>query len=60
MYHFADDANLLYPNISLKRINKYINHDLRLIVHWLFANGISLNISKTEIVLFEPKSRKNK
>ena len=58
MYHFADDTNLLDSNTSLKRLNKYINHDLRLIVHWLRANRISLNVSKTEIVLFRPKSKK--
>ena len=58
MYHFADDTNLLYLSSSLKQINKYINHDLKLIVHWLRANRISLNISKTEIVIFRPKNKK--
>ena len=58
MYHFADDTNLLYSNSSLKLINKYINHDLKLIVHWLCANRISLNVSETEIVLFRPKNKK--
>ena len=52
MYHFADDTNLLYSNTSLKLINKYINHDSRLIIHWLRANRISSNVSKTEIVIF--------
>ena len=60
MYHFADGTNLLYSNSSLKLINKYINHDLKLIVHWLRANRISLNVSKTEIVLFQPKNKKIK
>ena len=60
MYYFADDTNLLYSKTSLKRINKYINHDLRLIVHWLCANRISLNFSKIEVVLFQPKSKKKK
>ena len=58
MYHFADDTNLLYSSSSLKLINKYINHDLKLIVHWLRANRISLNVSKTEIVLFRTKNKK--
>ena len=36
VHHFANDANLLYSNFSLKSINKCTNHDLRLIVvHWL-------------------------
>ena len=57
VHHFADDTSLLYSNSSLKSINKCINHDLRLIVHWLRANRISLNVNKTEIVLFRPKNK---
>ena len=38
--HFADDTNLLYPHSSLKSLNKHINHDLKLITHWLRANRI--------------------
>ena len=55
VHHFADDTNLLYSNSSLKSINKCINHNL--IVHWLRANRISLNVNKTEIVLFRPKNK---
>ena len=36
-------------------INKLINHDLALLVQWLRANKISLNASKTKLVLFRPK-----
>ena len=50
VHHFADDTNLLYSSSSLKKINKHINHDLKLIVHWLRANRISLNVDKTEIM----------
>ena len=52
-----DDTNLLYYSFSLKSINKCINHDLRLILHWLRANKISLNVNKREIVLFRHKNK---
>ena len=55
VHHFADDTNLLFINKSLKMINKLINHSLALLVQWLQANKISLNTSKTELVLFRPK-----
>ena len=55
--HFADDTNLLYSSSSLKLINKCINHGLKLIVHWLQANRISLNVNKTDIILFRTKSK---
>ena len=40
MHHSEDGANLLYSSNSMKKINRYINHDLKLIVHWLRANGV--------------------
>ena len=57
--HFADDTNLLLVDNPLKKINKHINLDLKLITTWLRANTISLNTSKTEILLFRPKSKRN-
>ena len=46
-------------SLSLKKINKHINHDLKLLNIWLRTNKISLNASKTEIILFRPKSQSN-
>ena len=57
MHHFADDTNLLYSSNSLKQINRYINHDLKLIVHLIRANRISMNVDKTEIVIFRSKRK---
>ena len=58
-HHFADDTNLLLVDNSLNKINKHINHDLKLLTTWLRANKTSLNTSKTEILLFRPKSKRN-
>ena len=58
VHHFADDTNLLYSSSSLKLINKYIKHDLKLILHWLRANRISMNVDKTDIILFRSKNKK--
>ena len=59
VHHFADNTNLLLVVNSLKKIKKHINHDLKLLTTWLSANRISLNTSKTEILLFRPKSKRN-
>ena len=59
IHHDADDTNLLLSDKSLKKINKHINHDLKLLNIWLRTNKISLNASKTEIILFRPKSQSN-
>ena len=50
--HFADDTNLLIRNKSLKQLQKHMNYDLRQLCHWLKANKISLNSSKTELIIF--------
>ena len=57
VHHFSDDTNLLLINKLLKKINSLINHDLALLVQWLRANKISLNTSKTEIIIFRPKHK---
>ena len=58
--HFADDTTLLIKNKSLKQIKKHLNLDLRHLCKWLRANKISLNSSKTEMLLFRhPKKTVN-
>ena len=57
VHHFADDTNLLYINKSIKVISKKINYDLKGITNWLNANRISLNISKTEFIIFRKRSK---
>ena len=59
VHHCADDTNLLLSDKSLKKINKHINHDLKLLNIWLRANKILLNATKTEIILFRQKSQSN-
>ena len=52
VHHFADDTNLLYVNKSLKNIGSRVNRDLKGLTDWLKANRISLNVSKTEYIIF--------
>ena len=57
MRHFADDTNLLY-SIKKKEQNRNrniirnLNTDLKSLNHWLLANKISLNSTKTELIFF--------
>ena len=55
---YNDDTNFLYVSKSLKKIQKYINLDLRFVCNWLKANKISLNASKTEMLVFRDPRRK--
>ena len=54
-FHFADDTNLLYipPKKPRNRnIVRLLNTDLKALNNWLMANKISLNSSKTELIIF--------
>ena len=53
VHHFADDTNLLTSSNKLKSIRKQLNLDLRFLCNWLTANKISLNASKTVVILFK-------
>ena len=55
---FADDTGLLNSNTNLKTIQKQLNIDLRSLFKWLCASKISLNVTKTEVVLFHSSNKK--
>ena len=55
---FADDSNLFYTNDSLTNLEKTVNFELNKIFSWLCANKLSLNIDKTNFVLFHPNQKK--
>ena len=54
---FTDDSNLSCLTNCIKKPNKLVNADLEHLVSWLNANKISLNVKKTEIVLFKFKQK---
>ena len=58
VHHSADDTNIPIKNKSLKQIKKQLNLDLRNLNNWLKANKISLNASKTELLIFRHPNKK--
>ena len=59
-YLFADDINIYYENDSLEVMEKVINAELKKLSLWLRINRLSLNISKTNFVIFRPYNKKLK
>ena len=55
VHHFADNTNMLFIEKSLVKMNRYINRDLKLVVEWITANELSLNTSKSELVIFKSR-----
>ena len=52
---FADDTCLLSSDSNLQDLETKINSDLIKLSSWLRANKISLNVMKTEVLLFRSK-----
>ena len=42
----------------MKKLNKLVKADLKHLVNWLNANKNSLNVKKTEMVIFKSKQKK--
>ena len=57
-YLFADDTNLLYANKNLKSLETIVNCELFKVVGWLIANKLSLNIKKTNYIIFHPYQKR--
>ena len=54
---FADDTNIYYESDNLKQLERTVNKELQWLNHWLNVNRLSLNISKTNFVIFHPYNK---
>ena len=55
---FADDTNIVYADNNLKSLDDIVNLELRKLCDWLTTNKLTLNIKKTNFVIFCPAQRK--
>ena len=56
-YLFADDTNLLYADKNLRVLENKFNAELSKIYDWLIAYKLSLNIKKSNFVIFRPRQK---
>lgn len=54
---FADDTNIYYESSNLVEIEKVMNKELNKLYQWLCINRLSLNISKTHLMIFHPYNK---
>ena len=55
-YLFADDTNIYCESSDLSNLIKIVNRELRSVKKWLDANKLSLNIDKTNYIIFHSSS----
>ena len=56
-YLFADDTNIYYEAESIDKLEKIINNELKKLYTWLIVNRLSLNIDKTNFLVFHPYNK---
>ena len=57
-YLFADDTNLLYANKNLRTLELVVNLELHKVCEWLTANKLTLNVKKSNFIIFHPHQKK--
>ena len=57
-YLFADDTNLLYADKNLRTLELVVNSELHKVYEWLTANKLTLNIKKSNFIIFRPHQKK--
>ena len=57
-YLFADDTNLLCAEKDLNKLEVVVNEELLKLCEWLNSSKLSLNVSKSNFVIFHPYQRK--
>ena len=54
---FADNTTLFYTHKNLRVLQACIDHDLTKLFDWFRANSLMLNISKTNLLLFDHRKK---
>ena len=54
---FADDTNLFYSCKNHSNLMKFVNAELAKLSEWFRANKLSLNVNKTNYILFGNRNK---
>ena len=57
IYLFADDTNIYFESDNLQKLEKIVNKELKNLHTWLIVNRLSLNIDKTNFLIFHPYNK---
>ena len=57
-YLFEDDTNILYADKTLKDLETIVNNDLQNLYDWLTANKLTVNLNKSNFVIFRPYEKR--
>ena len=55
---FADDTNVYYSGKNTSDVNNVLNQEMEKVSDWLIANQLSINLKKTNYVIFKPRQKR--
>ena len=55
---FADDTSIFLSDKSIDKIEETLNEELKNVFQWLLSNKLSLNVKKSNFVIFRPVRKK--
>ena len=58
-YLFADDTSVFFSHKNIKDLESIVNQELKKLSDWLIANKLTLNVLKSNVVLFKSKNSPN-
>ena len=57
---FADDTNLFISGEDISEIESNINGELIMVQKWLISNQLTLNVKKSNFIVFKSRNKKLK
>ena len=57
-YLFADDTNIIHSHKNPKSLEKEMNVELQNVYQWLVSDKLTLNLNKTNFVIFHPYQKR--
>ena len=55
---FADDTSIFFSNKNLESLSFTVNNELNKLTEWFFANKLSINIKKSNYMVFRPRQKR--
>ena len=52
---FADDTNIFYSHTDTSYLMEVVNLELKKIACWFYTNKLSINVKKSNFIIFRPR-----
>ena len=55
---FADDTNIFYSHTDASYLMEVVNLELKKITCWFYTNKLSINVKKSNFIIFRPRQNR--